>query len=34
MNVGLERVWKEVVIAPCKALSQNLLGDPQENHEK
>jgi hypothetical protein len=33
VNDELERVWKEVVIATFKALSWNLPGETEENHE-
>jgi hypothetical protein len=30
----LEGVWKEAVVALFKVPSRNLLGGPQENHER
>ena len=33
VNVQLETMWMELVIALFKALSQNFLGGPQEIHK-
>jgi hypothetical protein len=34
MNDELERIWKEAAVPSFKVLSQHLLGETEENHEK
>jgi hypothetical protein len=34
MNDELGRIWKEVIMAKVKVLSQHLHGGTEENHEK
>jgi hypothetical protein len=34
MNNKLKRMWKEAIVAQFKALTQHLLVDTEESHEK